>query len=85
MSRAERLLARMRASKADWSSDEVIAVYRWAGFDVLHGSKHDRVQHPEFPWLIGTVRRANPLPTGYIETLLELLDDLEVLRKGKSQ
>jgi hypothetical protein len=73
MSRSgERLLARMRASKADWSAKEVLTVYRSLGFTVTEGRRHTRVQHPRFPWLLGTIRRSDPLPTGYIETLLEL-------------
>ena len=83
MSRGEKLLARMRASKADWSAEEVVRVYLWAGFEVEQGAKHIVVQHPIHPALITTVRRGNPLPTGYIETLLELVDELGRLEGGE--
>ncbi len=74
----------MRASKADWSVEEVLTVYTWAGFIVVSGGKHFRVQHPRHPAMIATVRRSNPLPTGYIETLLELVDELRRLERGES-
>lgn len=67
----------MRASKADWSPDEVLAVYRSKGFTVAAGGKHWKVRHPVHPDLIATVKHSSPLPTGYIEQLLELIDELE--------
>jgi hypothetical protein len=80
--RGEKLLVRMRASKADWSVDELLAVYRWAGFTVREGTKHIVVQHPDFPSLVATVTRSNPLPTGYIQALLDLVTRVEENRKG---
>lgn len=84
MTRPDRLLVRMRASKADWSTDEVLAVYRSRGFLVSSGGKHWKVRHPTYPELIATVRRSDPLPTGYIETLLELVDELEEKERGRA-
>ena len=72
MSRGEKLLERMRASKADWSPQELLQVYRWLGFTVTAGAKHDLVQHPDYPLLIATVSRSQVLAKGYIETLLQL-------------
>lgn len=83
MARADRLLERMRASKADWSPKELLSVYRSRGFEVEEGAKHAKVQHPRFPWLITTVRRSDPLPTGYIETLLDLIDEADRLEDEK--
>jgi hypothetical protein len=83
VSKGEKLLARMRASKADWSVKELVTVYRALGFDVTEGSKHIRAQHPDFPVLIATIRRSDPLPTGYIETLLELETRMRGLREAK--
>ena len=80
--RGEKLLVRMRVSKAGWSVDEPLTVYRWAGFTVREGAKHVVVQHPDFPWLVATVTRASPLPTGYILALLELVSRVEEGRKG---
>jgi hypothetical protein len=54
----------MRASKADWSVDDALTVYRWAGFVVREGAKHIVVQHPDLPFLVATITRSSPLPTG---------------------
>ena len=72
----------MRVSKAGWSVEELLTVYRWAGFTVREGAEHVVVQHPDFPWLVATVTRASPLPTGYILALLELVSRVEEGRKG---
>jgi hypothetical protein len=82
VSRGEKLLIRMRASKADWSVGEALTVYRWAGFTVREGARHIVVQHPDFPWLAATITRSSPLPTGYIQALLELVARAEECRKG---
>jgi hypothetical protein len=82
MSRGEKLLIRMQASKADWSVADALTVYRWAGFTVREGAKHVVVQHPEFPWLVATITRSSPLATGYIQALLELVARVEECRKG---
>jgi hypothetical protein len=69
--KGEKLFRRMKASKADWSSREVLIVYEWLGFRTWAGTNHDRFQHPDFPELIGTVKRGTAIATGYIETLLQ--------------
>jgi len=82
MSRREKLLIRMRASKADWSVDEALIVYRWAGFAVREGGEHIVVQQLDFPWLVAVITRSSPLPTGYFQTLLKLVARAEECRKG---
>jgi hypothetical protein len=72
----------MRASKADWSVDDALTVYRWAGFVVREGAKHIVVQHPDLPSLVATITRSSPLPTGSIQTLLDLVSRAEEGRKG---
>ena len=72
----------MRASNADWSVNELLSVYRWAGFTVREGARHIVVQHPDFPWLVATVTRSNPLPTGYVQALLDLVSRVEEGRNG---
>jgi hypothetical protein len=89
VSRGEKLLEKMRASKADWSPRELLQVYRWLGFTVTEGSKHTTVQHPDFPVLLANVSRSRVLATGYIETVLELEKELRIAQTanmaGKEQ
>ena len=75
--KADRLLARARASKADWTRRELDQLYRAFGFEIRHGSKHDIVVHPEHPELRATLTRSDPLAIGYITWAVKMIEALQ--------
>ncbi|MDP9369169.1 MAG: hypothetical protein M3Q03_12990 [Chloroflexota bacterium] len=76
----------MKRSKHGWTPDDLDRLYTSFGFRKRQGGKHIIYDHPELPppHNRATVRRAAPLPVGYIETTLELLDRLDECRRAKS-
>lgn len=76
---AERLLARMRATKSDWSDKDLESLYLGFGFEYREGSKHRFYYHPAHPQLYATVARHNPLAKGYVATAVRLIDLLNQL------
>jgi hypothetical protein len=69
----------MRRTKFGWKPADLALVYRSKGFLLERGAKHDLFQHRRYLHLIATVRRSDPVKPGYIETLLDLLDEVERL------
>jgi hypothetical protein len=80
--RAEKLLERMRASKAGWSRSDLDALYAGYGFTIKHGASHDIVSHTEFPELRATLPRHKDLAKAYIAHAVKLIDRLHELRQG---
>ena len=72
MSSVDRLLERMRRSKAGWTSDDLEKLYLGLGFEMREGKKHRVYIHPKFTELRATVTRSRSLATGYIEHALQL-------------
>ena len=77
MPSVERLLQRMRRSKAGWSCVDLDRLYRGLGFEMREGGKHRVYIHPKFPELRATVTRSRSLAKGYIDHALDLADRLE--------
>jgi len=72
----EKLLAKMRESKAGWGWNDLDRLYLSYGFDKREGGKHTVYVHPEHPVLRATVARHRSLPVGYITTAIRLIDGL---------
>ncbi len=79
MSRAEKLLARMRQTASGWKPGDFETLYRGFGFDSTAGSKHTKYWHPRFRHLWTTVPRADPLSRAYAAEAVELIDELHRL------
>ena len=79
MSSAEKLLARMMASKADWGEDDLHQLYLGFGFQYKAGAKHNFYFHPTHRGLYATVSRQKSLPTGYIQHAIKLIRQLKQL------
>jgi predicted RNA binding protein YcfA (HicA-like mRNA interferase family) len=79
MDAAEKLLERMRASKASWSAQDLETLYLGFGFQVREGGRHRFFYHPKYPQLYATVARHNSLAKGYIATAVKLIDQLKQL------
>jgi hypothetical protein len=77
----EKLLKRMRASKAGWGWNDLDRLYGSFGFDKRDRGKHSVFTHPEFPReLRATIARHRSLPIGYISTAVKMIDRLRELR-----
>jgi predicted RNA binding protein YcfA (HicA-like mRNA interferase family) len=75
-SKAQKLLERMRQSKASWKRDDLDRLYEGFGFVISHGKSHNIVKHPDFPELRATLPRHNYLAKGYVEYAVKLIDRL---------
>jgi predicted RNA binding protein YcfA (HicA-like mRNA interferase family) len=79
MGTAEKLLERMRASKADWGQDDLHTLYSGFGFSCKEGSRHRLYTHPKLPGVLATVARHNSLAPGYVATAIRNIDALRNL------
>jgi hypothetical protein len=75
-SAAEKLRARMQASKHGWTADDLERLYAGYGFGYRDKGKHRVYTHPSRPDLIATVTHHRHVAVGYIQTALKLIDDL---------
>ncbi len=73
---ANKLLARMRASKAGWSQADLESLYLGFGFRYREGKRHRLYFHPKHPELFATVARQSPLAKGYIIHAIRLIERL---------
>lgn len=76
----EKLLRSMRRSKSNWKLRDVVALYEGFGFIIEHGSKHDKVYHPDYPVLNETLPRHRKLPKAYVSNAVKLVDKLMELQ-----
>lgn len=76
MSGVDRLLDRMRRSKAGWTFADLERLYIGLGFKMREGGKHRLYIHSKFPQLRATVTRSRSLAKGYIEHTLDLAEKL---------
>lgn len=81
MSKAEKLLEKMRNSKVGWSADDLHTLYVGFGFEFREGGKHMIYIHPEFPELRSTVARHSTLAVGYIQHAISLIDKLKKIKE----
>ena len=70
------LLERMRRSKGGWRPIDLERLYLGFGFQLKEGGKHRLYFHSRDRSLMATVRRADPLPTGYVVQAVRLVDVL---------
>ena len=83
--RRNRLLARARASKADWTRIDLDTLYRAFGFEITPGSKHDIVKHHRYPYMRATLTRSNPLAKGYVAVAVNMIDQVIALEKEEEK
>ncbi len=74
---AEKLLERMRASKAGWGADDLETLFLGFGFKFREGARHRLYFHPEHPELYAPVGRHRSLAKGYVSTAVHLIDRLK--------
>lgn len=81
----ERLLERMRRSKAGWTFTDLEKLYLGLGFRMREGGKHRLYIHPKFPELRATVTRSRSLAKGYIEHALHLAKRLKEMEAESAE
>jgi hypothetical protein len=79
MNKGERLLTRMRATKAGWGQRDFEELYTSFGFVYEEGGLHRLYYHPRHPHLRTTVGRHNDLAKGYAAKAVRLIDELNRL------
>lgn len=79
------MLARARASTADWTRVDLDRLYKAFGFEITPGSKHDIVKHTRYPYLRATLTRSNPLAKGYVTTAVKLISEAIALEQGEAK
>ena len=83
--RVEKLLERMRRSKANWKRRDLERLYRGYGFVIEHGAKHDIVVHPDFPQLMQTLPRHREAKKGYVKDAIALIEMYLKLQERKNK
>lgn len=76
---AEKLLARMRASKTGWGPSDLHRLYMGFNFRCREGARHSIYIHTRYTDIRDTVSRHGELPVGYVQAALKNVD--EVLRR----
>lgn len=84
-SKAEKLLERMRQSKAGWKRRDLDDLYEGFGFVITPGGSHDIVKHPDFPQLRTTLPRHSDLAKGYVQFAIKLIDELKTLEQAREE
>ena len=74
MADVNKLLSRMRASRAGWGQADLEALYLGFGFEFREGKQHRFYFHPNHPELFATVARHSPLAKGYITHAIRLIE-----------
>ncbi|ADJ29617.1 type II toxin-antitoxin system HicA family toxin [Nitrosococcus watsonii] len=76
MSKAEKLLAKMRTNPRDWRIDELETVAKCFGIDVRKtGGSHFVFLHPDSELAV-TIPFKRPIKPVYVTQFLALLDDI---------
>jgi hypothetical protein len=79
MSHADKLLEKMRNSKAGWKPSDLHSLYIGFGFKFREGAGHMIYWHPKYKELRATVARHGELVVGYIQHAIKLIDKLKSL------
>ena len=75
----EKLLEDMRRTKAKWKRRDIVALYEGFGFVIEHGTKHDKVYHPDYPQHVEGLPRHRKLPKVYVSNAVKLVDKVREL------
>lgn len=85
MSKAEKILEKMKNSKQGWTPDDLHTLYTGFGFAYREGGKHMIYYHPTHPELMATVARHGVLVVGYVQHALKLIEQLDILEGSKKK
>lgn len=74
--KSEKLLQRMRRSKANWKSRDLGDLLLGYGFQLRHGGNHDVFTHPELPGEQLVLPRRRTVMKVYVTKAIKLIDKL---------
>lgn len=80
-SSAEKLLERMRNSKAGWRRGDLDRLYLGFDFIIEHRKRHDIAKHRDYPTLRATLPRHNEIGKAYVNDAVDNIDLLLVLKE----
>lgn len=82
--RALKLLERIRRSKANVKPKDIEALYLAFGFEIELGTNHNKVTHPKYPELYGSIPRHPAIAKYIVDQAIKLVDTLLVLEDLES-
>lgn len=81
---AVKLLEKMRVSKAGWTRNDLDRLYTGFGYIIKSGrGPHDKVYHPDYPFLITFVPRHRKLLEVYVSQAIKSIDRLKELQENQ--
>ena len=84
MSSAEKLLARMKRTKAGWTHKDLDTLYRGFGFEADEDGPHTVYVHSKYPQLRASVTRSRTVAVGYVQHALKLIEQLQDLERKET-
>jgi len=81
MSKAEKLLEKMKHTKHGWTPDDLHTLYTGFGFTYREGGNHRIYHHPNYPNMMVTVARHGSLVVGYIQFAIKMVERLKELER----
>jgi hypothetical protein len=83
-SKAEKILEKMRCSKAGWKAHDFRTLYEGFGFN-KRGTRHDIYIHPDYPDIRDSIPRgSDELASGYAKDAVKNIDLLLAREKEKN-
>jgi hypothetical protein len=76
VSAAEKILQRMRQTKAGWKPGDFAKLYSGFGFNGTEGKRHTKYRHPRYPDLWTMIPRSDPLSKAYADDAVKMIDRL---------
>ena len=84
MSPAEKMLEKMRRTKAGWSQDDFSTLYEGFGFVKEEKTRHTAYTHPEMPLVVAIVGRHRSLAKGYADDAVKNIDALKRILESET-
>ena len=83
--KAEKLLERMRQTKAGWKPNDLYSLYEGFGFIIKSGGSHDLVTHPDYPQLVTSLPRHKKLAKYVVGEAIKMVDRLKQLEQEQER
>lgn len=84
VSKAEKLLEKMRNNKKGWKRSDLETLYKGFGFSIeTSRGPHDKVFHEQYPELITVLPRHKKLAQYIVAQAVKMIDRLKALEQDK--
>jgi hypothetical protein len=84
MSKAEKILDRMRVTSAGWGQKDFEHLFDGYGFEKRQGNRHTIYFHPKYPELWISIPRHNNMKNCYPRDAVKLIDEL-IVKQNKEK